>query len=133
MRRGFGRLHFPGHRSTRAEPSPDEAAEVPASIDLDLAPLGPPLLMPRAIFRQVLFDATELVPTWAMPRAEPVEATPRNELKATKRPPRPKATKTSAATAATAKAPAAKRANANAPAAKPATTSPRSRTRKRAV
>jgi hypothetical protein len=80
-------------------------------IDPDLAPLGPPVLLPRAIFRQVLFDGLQLVPTWAMPRAESGSATTPNEPKAMKRPRRPKATGTSAA--------------------KPAAVTPRTRTRKR--
>ena len=103
MPRGFGRLPFLGRRSTRAEPSPSDVAAAAgrAPIDLDLAPLGPPVLLPSAIFRQVLFDATDFVPTWAMPRAEPVQETPPNEPKSTKRPRRPKATETSTAKPAT--------------------------------
>ena len=108
MPRGLGRLPFLGRRSTSAEPSP---AAVRLAIDLDLAPVGPPVLLPSAIFRQVLFEATELVPTWAMPRAEAVQATTSVEPKATKRPRRPKAIEK--------------------PAAKPANPTPRSRTRKR--
>jgi hypothetical protein len=91
MPRSFGRLPFLGRRSKLAEPSlSDGAAANRAPIDLDLAPLGPPVLLPSAIVRQVLLDATELVPAWAMPRAEP-KAT-------TKRAHRPKATGTPAAT-----------------------------------
>lgn len=114
MRSSFGRLPFLGRRSTRVEPTPrDEAAAVRAPVDLDLAPLGPPVLLPRTIVRQVLFDATELVPTWATRRAEPAQATLPSQPKPTKRPRRPKATEASAV--------------------KPATATPRSRTRKRAV
>ena len=94
MPRSFGRLPFLGRRSTRAESSPsDEVAVNRAPIDLDLAPLGPPVLLPSAIVRQVLLDATELVPDWAKPRAKP-KAT-------TKRARRPKATETSGAKQAT--------------------------------
>jgi hypothetical protein len=111
MRRSFGSLPFLGRLSTRAERSPSTApAAVRAPVDPDLAPLGPPVLLPRAIIRQVLFDGLQLVPSWAMPRAESAPATTPNELKATKRPRRPKATDTSAA--------------------KPAAAKPRSRTRK---
>jgi hypothetical protein len=114
MRHGFGRLPFLGRLSARAERSPSsEAAAVRAPIDPDLAPLGPPVLLPRAIIRQVLFDGLQLVPAWAMPRAESAPTTTPNETKATKRPRRPKATGTSAA--------------------KPAAAAPRSRTRKRGV
>jgi hypothetical protein len=110
---GFGRLPFLGRRSTRAEPSPGDGAAVRPPIDLELAPVGPPVLLPSAIFRQVLFEATELVPTWAKPRAVAEQGTPPSVPKATKRPRPPKATKTSAA--------------------KPAIAAPRSRTRKREV
>ena len=108
---GLGRLPFLGRRLMRAEPSPSDGAAVRPPIDLDLAPVGPPVLLPSAIFRQVLFEATERVPTWAMPRAGLGQLTTPNEPKATKAPSRPKATKTSAA--------------------RPATAKPRSRTRKR--
>jgi hypothetical protein len=111
---GFGRLPFLGRRSTRAESSQSGgAAAVGPPIDLELAPVGPPVLLPSAIFRQVLFEATELVPTWAKPRAVAEQSPPPNEPKATKRPRQPKATKTSGA--------------------KPVTAKPRSRTRKRDV
>jgi hypothetical protein len=111
MRYGFGRLPFLGRLWTRAERSPSTApAAVRAPIDPDLAPLGPPVLLPRAIIRQVLFDGLQLVPTWAMPRAESAPATTPNEPKATKRPRRLKTTEPSAA--------------------KPATAKPRSRTRR---
>jgi hypothetical protein len=111
MRRGFGRLTFLGRLSTLGERSPNSVAPaVRTPIDPDLAPVGPPVLLPAAIIRQVLIDATELVPAWAMPRAEAAQATTPKEPKATKRPRRPKATETSAP--------------------RPATTTPRSRTRK---
>jgi hypothetical protein len=112
MRRGFGSLPFFARLSTRSERSPgSEAAAVRAPIDPDLAPIGPPALLPSTIVRQMLFDATELVPAWAMPRAEAARATTPTEPRVTKRPRRPKAAETSAA--------------------KPATAKPRSRTRKR--
>jgi hypothetical protein len=113
MPRSFGRLPFLGRLSARAERSPSNVpAVIRAPIDPDLAPLGPPVLLPRAIIRQVLFDGLQLVPVWAMPRAEAAPATTPNETKPTKRPRRPKATET--------------------PAAKPAAVTPRTRTRKRA-
>jgi hypothetical protein len=112
MHRSFGRLPFLGRLSTRAErSSSNELAAVRAPIDPDLAPVGPPVLLPAAIIRQVLFDATELVPVWAMPRPEAGQPTTPNEPKATKRPRRPKAAGTSAA--------------------KPAAVTPRTRSRKR--
>ena len=109
---GFGRLPFLGRRLTRAESSPsDGAAAVRSPIDLELAPVGPPVLLPSAIFRQVLFEATELVPAWAKPQAVLGQATPLSLPKATKRPRQPKATRASSD--------------------KPATAKPSSRTRKR--
>jgi hypothetical protein len=112
MHRSFERLPFIGRLSTPAERSPSkEPAAVRAPIDPELAPVGPPVLLPAAIIRQVLFDATELVPAWAMPRPEASLPTTPNEPKATKRPRRPKATDT--------------------PATKPATATPRTRSRKR--
>jgi hypothetical protein len=111
MRRSLGRLPFLGRLSTLGERSQNSVAPaVRAPIDPDLAPVGPPVLLPAVIIRQVLFHATELVPAWAMPRAEAGQPTAPNKPKATKRPRRPKATETSAA--------------------KPAAATPRSRTRK---
>jgi hypothetical protein len=129
MRRSFGSLPFLGRLSTRAERSPrSQAAAVRAPIDPDLAPVGPPVLLPSTIVRQVLIDATELVPAWAMPRAEAELVTTLNEPKPTKRPRRPKATETSAANPRTAK-----RATAKPATAKAAPAKPRSRTHKRNV
>jgi hypothetical protein len=100
---GFGRLPFIGRRLARADSSQTDAAAVRPPIDLELAPVGPPVLLPSAIFRQVLFEATELVPAWAMPRPEPKQAMQPTEPTATKRARQPRATKTSAAKPATAK------------------------------
>ena len=126
---GLGRLPFLGRLSTRAERSPgSETAAVRAPIDPDLAPVGPPVLLPNTIVRQVLIDATQLVPAWAMPRAEAAPATTSTETKATKRPRRPKATETAAAKPATAKPATAKLATAQL-----ATAKPRSRIRRRDV
>jgi hypothetical protein len=103
MRRGLGRLPLLGRLSARAERSPSgDADAVRGPIDLDLAPLGPPVLLPTAIISQLLFDATEIVPRWAKPRAEPEQATPPTAPKAAKRPRKPKATETAAAEKATA-------------------------------
>jgi hypothetical protein len=44
---------------------------VAATLDPDKAPVGPPVLLPASIVRQVLFDATELTPVWARPRSDP--------------------------------------------------------------
>jgi hypothetical protein len=68
MPRGFGRLPFLGRRSAHADRSDGNAPAVRAPIDPDAAPIGPPILMPAAIIRQVLFDSTELIPVWARPR-----------------------------------------------------------------
>jgi hypothetical protein len=104
MRRALGRLPLLGRLSARAERSPSgDAAAVLTPLDLDLAPLGPPVLLPTAIITQLLFDATEIVPRWAKPRAEPQQATPPPAPKATRRPRKPKATEGAAAKQATAK------------------------------
>ena len=104
MPRSLGRLPFFGRHSARAEQSTSsDAASFRRPIDPDLAPIGPPILLPAVIVRQVMVDATEIVPAWAMPRAEAVKATAPVEPTTTKRPRRPKATGTSAAKPATAK------------------------------
>jgi hypothetical protein len=139
MRPSFGSLPFLGRLSTRAERSPGAlAAAVRAPIDPDLAPIGPPALLPRAIVSQVLIDATQLVPAWAMPRAEAGQATTPTEPRANKRPRRPKATVVSTAKPTTAKATAVKPSAAKPTTAKPTTAkppgaNPRSRPRKRDV
>lgn len=95
MVRCLGRLPLLGRRSRRAETSDDRSVAVRRPLDPELAPLGPPALLPRMIFRQMLFDATELVPAWAMARPEPALATPAEPPKAK----RPRRTKTGASTA----------------------------------
>ncbi len=143
-RPSFGSLPFLGRLSMRAEQSPaTAAAAVRAPIDPDLAPIGPPALLPRAIVSQVLIDATQLVPAWAMPRTEPAQATTPTEPKATKRARPPKATDTSTAKPTTARATTAKPTTARPTTARPTTArpttvsptaaKPRSRTRKRDV
>ncbi|HEV8544756.1 MAG TPA: hypothetical protein VGQ64_00555 [Candidatus Limnocylindrales bacterium] len=62
-----------GRRRTHAEGPPDDAPAVDAdAMALESAPVGPPILVPAAIFRQLLFDAAELTPAWARPRPAPV-------------------------------------------------------------
>lgn len=53
-----------GDRATADEPT-DAAAPIAHDDDL---PLGPPVLRPAAIFRQLLFDPAEIAPVWARPR-----------------------------------------------------------------
>jgi hypothetical protein len=62
------------------------------------------VLLPSTIVRQVLFDATEFVPAWALPRAEAGPTTTAIAAKPMKRPRRTKATETSTAKPATAAA-----------------------------
>ena len=65
---------------------------------LDDAPLAAPVLMPAVIFRQLIFDGTEVTPVWARPRPAPEPETAAtavattDEPKATKRPRRSKPT-----------------------------------------
>jgi hypothetical protein len=79
MANALGRLLRLGRdRSTRARP-PDGDTAVDGSelaVDgdesaLDDDRLGPPVLLPAAIFTQVLVDATESEPDWARPRSAP--------------------------------------------------------------
>lgn len=71
MPRGFGRLPFLTRRSTSSDSqASDHPAMVAATLDPDKAPVGPPVLLPASIVRQVLFDATELTPVWARPRSD---------------------------------------------------------------
>ena len=67
MVRKLGRLPF--LRRQRASAPSDAPAVDFAPLDPDSAPLGPPILLPATIFRQVLVDGTELTPVWARPRA----------------------------------------------------------------
>jgi hypothetical protein len=72
MVRRLGRLPFL-RRQRVAAPSAAPAVD-DAPIDPDSAPLGPPILLPTTIFRQVLVNATELTPAWARPRAAAASA-----------------------------------------------------------
>ncbi len=67
MVRKLGRLPF--LRRQRVSAPSDAPAVDFAPVDPDSAPLGPPILLPATIFRQVLVDGTELTPVWARPRA----------------------------------------------------------------
>ena len=70
MPRGLGRLPFLHRRGAARNGGDGDAAAAPARpLDPDSAPVGPPLLLPTAIIRQILFEATELTPAWALPRA----------------------------------------------------------------
>src|SRR5262245_14075430 len=72
MARGFGRLPFSRRRSSGSDRADgDAAAAGPTSVDLDGEPIGPPRLLPAAIFRQVLVAPAEATPVWARPRREP--------------------------------------------------------------
>jgi hypothetical protein len=85
MPRGIGRLPFLARRGAAADRSTSDAPAVDdAGIDLDDAPVGPPVLLPAMIVRQVLFAATEVTPVWATPRAQPEPAVRTDEPSATK-------------------------------------------------
>ena len=69
---GLGRLPFLTRRSTSSDGGAgDYPAAAKAPADPDVAPVGPPVLLPATIVRQLLFDATELTPIWARPRPDP--------------------------------------------------------------
>jgi hypothetical protein len=75
MPRGFPslRLALPRRGPADAAPLAPEMALAPD--DPDEAPVGPPVLFPASIVRQVLIDATEITPIWAQPRPPaPAEA-----------------------------------------------------------
>jgi hypothetical protein len=72
---GFGRLPFLTRRSRGSDR--DERDATPAggrSLDADSAAVGPPALLPAMIYREVLFDASEMTPAWARPRERPAIA-----------------------------------------------------------
>jgi hypothetical protein len=58
-------------RSSRPEPPPSVPAIDGGALALDTAAVGPPMLLPAVIFRQVLFDPTEFTPVWLKPRPAP--------------------------------------------------------------
>ena len=97
MVRRLGRLPF--LRRKRGPSQSDAPAIDDAPIDPDSAPLGPPILLPATIFRQVLVDGTELTPVWARPRAAAASdvAPSMDKPRATKRARKPKAASAPAA------------------------------------
>jgi hypothetical protein len=88
----LGRL---GRRDAKQAGPPDGPLAVDPSARDD-APLELPVLMPAVIFRQLIFDGTEVTPVWARPRpapeSEPATTTvgASNEPKPAKRARRPK-------------------------------------------
>jgi hypothetical protein len=67
MPRGFAlRIGLPRRGGGDAAPATPATDRGP--IDPDEAPVGPPVLLPASIVRQVLIDATEITPVWARPR-----------------------------------------------------------------
>ena len=88
MPRGLGRLPFLHHRGAGRDAVARVDALPPRPIDLDDQPVGPPRLLPSAIIRQILFEATELTPGWALPRATTtaaIVASPAGNAKPAKR------------------------------------------------
>jgi hypothetical protein len=74
MPRGFGRLPFLTRRSSADQPASEPALIRRGPADPDAVPVGPPILLPASIVRQVLFDGNELTPAWARPRSTPEPA-----------------------------------------------------------
>ena len=72
MPRGFGRLPFFSRVVAGDRAPSDQSALEGAPIDPDAAPVGPLTLLPAMIYRQVLFDSTEITPAWARSRPEAV-------------------------------------------------------------
>ncbi|HET7472620.1 MAG TPA: hypothetical protein VFJ71_05815 [Candidatus Limnocylindrales bacterium] len=44
--------------------------------DADSAAVGPPALLPSMIYREILFDASEMTPVWARPRESATATAP---------------------------------------------------------
>ena len=114
MAHGFGRLFlFARRRSRRDRTAGDGPAVDGSAMALEGATWGPlPVLLPAAIFRELLYDPTEFTPVWLRPRpaAEPdpasssgptvdenavANAAPTDEPKPAKRKRQPKATASS--------------------------------------
>ena len=97
MVRRLGRLPF--LRRQRGPSQSDAPAVDDAPVDPDSAPLGPPILLPATIFRQMLVDGTELTPVWARPRTAAASdgALSTDKPGATKRARKPRAGSTPAA------------------------------------
>jgi hypothetical protein len=78
MPRGIGRLPFIKRRGAVADRSSSDPPAIDAEAVFEDAPVGPPVLLPAMIYRQVLIDQTEVTPVWARPRprdeSEPVGA-----------------------------------------------------------
>jgi hypothetical protein len=82
MPRLFGRLPFLS-RPNAADREPTGASGLAgATIDPDAAPIGPPVLLPATIFRQVLLDSTEITPAWLRSRPGPNREPARPEASA---------------------------------------------------
>lgn len=82
MPRLFGRLPFLSRPDAAdREPSGGPALAGP-SIDPDKAPVGPPVLLPATIYRQVLLDSTEITPAWLRSRPGPEREPARAETSA---------------------------------------------------
>jgi hypothetical protein len=71
MPRLFGRLPFLSRPDAEDRDPSAASALAGATIDPDRAPIGPPVLLPATIFRQVLLDATEITPEWLRSRPGP--------------------------------------------------------------
>jgi hypothetical protein len=68
----------------------------PSDQDLDDRLVGPPVLLPAVIFRQI-FDDGDPLPIWARPRVQPVvEPAPPPQIATTAAGPEPPATKAAA-------------------------------------
>jgi hypothetical protein len=79
MPRGIGRLPFIKRRGAVVDRTPSDAPAIDAEAVFEDAPVGPPVLLPAMIYRQVLVDQTEVTPIWARPRP-PVEPVPAVEM-----------------------------------------------------
>ena len=95
----FGKLRNLARRGSKGD-GQDNRPAVAAADDLtrDDAAVGPPALLPKAIYRRVLFDATEFTPAWLTRRPALVTG-PSTEALAPARPTRARRSKAKAPTA----------------------------------
>jgi len=73
----FGKLRSLARRRSKVDgQDAGRSLSAAAHLDADDAAVGPPALLPAAIYRRLLFDATEFTPAWLTPRPAVAAAEP---------------------------------------------------------
>jgi hypothetical protein len=94
----FGKLRGLARRGSSGRGSEDRPAVGPADdLASEDAAVGPPMLLPAAIYRRMLYDAIEFTPAWLARRPALVTG-PSTEASAPARPTRSRRSKAKAAT-----------------------------------